>query len=130
VSLDALGDAVATTRMSGAFFQVDGGFVGGYAPPGEVVGLRFTGPGTLFWNADGSVGTYSLYRDVLVELPGLEYGECSQHGLGVQTTNDLESPLPGEGFFYLVTARNRLGEEGTKGSNSFHVERANPAPCP
>jgi hypothetical protein len=39
-------------------------------------------------------------------------------------------PDPGQGFFYLVTARNRLAEEGTKGSTSAGVPRSNAFPCP
>ena len=30
----------------------------------------------------------------------------------------------------LVTARNRLTEEGTKGFTSAGAQRSNPAPCP
>ena len=45
--------------------------------------------------------------------------------------NLLAAPVPaGNGYFYLVTARNRLWEEGTKGSSSAGAQRANPAPCP
>jgi hypothetical protein len=39
-------------------------------------------------------------------------------------------PSSGATFFYLATAKNRLGEEGTKGYRSSSVERPNPTPCP
>ncbi|PYT33187.1 MAG: hypothetical protein DMF52_16120 [Acidobacteria bacterium] len=38
--------------------------------------------------------------------------------------------IPPQGFFYLITSRNRLDEEGIKGHASSGVERANPLPCP
>jgi hypothetical protein len=39
------------------------------------------------------------------------------------TATDPASPPPDSIYFYLVTAENRLGEEGTKGYSSSGVER-------
>jgi hypothetical protein len=36
----------------------------------------------------------------------------------------------GQGYFYLVTAKNLIAEEGIKGRASSGSLRANPAPCP
>jgi hypothetical protein len=55
---------------------------------------------------------------------------CLQSGLLVGSAADIQSPPAGSGFFYLATARNRLGEEGTKGFASSGTRRVNPSPCP
>jgi hypothetical protein len=47
-----------------------------------------------------------------------------------ETTTDPDVPSVTTGYFYLVTADNRLDEEGTKGFRSNGTERGNPAPCP
>ena len=130
ITLDAIGDGMAATGLSSASFQLDGGFVTGYPPPGEVLGLRFTDLTTLEWNPEGSIGSYSLYRDLLSSLSGLGYGMCQQPFLLVETTTDTDVPAaPGTGFFYLLTAENKLAEEGTKGFHSDTTERMGLA-CP
>ena len=48
--------------------------------------------------------------------------------LGISVVDD--PVVAGACLFYLVTARNRLGEEGTKGYRSPGIERPNDAPCP
>jgi hypothetical protein len=64
-------------------------------------------------------------------ISALAYGQCEQQDLTDATATDTDTPsAPREGFFYLVTANNRLGEEGTKGWDSADVERPNPVPCP
>jgi hypothetical protein len=130
VSLDAIGDAALGSTMSSASFRMDGGFVGTYPPPGEVPGLRFTGHDTLAWNPERSVGIYNLYRDLMSSLSGLGYGNCEQQDLASETATDTDVPPLEDGYFYLVTAENRLGEEGTKGFDGNGTERANTAPCP
>jgi hypothetical protein len=130
VSLDAIGDAAPGGGFSGASFHMDGGFVGWYPPPGEVPGLRFTGRDTLAWNPERSVGVYNLYRDLMSNLSGLGYGNCRQKELESETATETDVPPPEDGYFYLVTAVNRLSEEGTKGFDGSGIERPNPAPCP
>jgi hypothetical protein len=131
VSLDAVGEGVVARGLSSASFRADGGFVSAYSPPGEVGGLRF-GPGhaNLSWDPESSVGDYAVYRDTVSSLPGLGAGACWQHGMTTVGVADPAVPSSGEGFFYVVTARNRLGEEGTKGFRSSGAERANASPCP
>jgi hypothetical protein len=63
-------------------------------------------------------------------LPALGYGACLQSGLAGESATDAAPPSAGQGYFYLVTARNTLGEIGTKGYAKSGVERANLAPCP
>jgi hypothetical protein len=130
VSLDAIGDAALGNTMSSASFRMDGGFVGTYRPPGEVPRLRFTAHDTLEWDPEKSVGVYNLYRDLMSNLSGLGYGDCERRDLVSETATDTDAPPLEDGYFYLVTAENRLGEEGTKGFNGGGTERPNPAPCP
>ena len=130
VTLDALGDGVAGRNLVSASYRVDGSFVFGYPPPGEVHGLWFSDEQTLHWNPERSVGDYNLYRDLLSSLSGLSYGACEQHDLPDNTATDTDPVPGGDGHFYLVTAENRLEEEGTKGADSDGAERPNPNPCP
>ncbi len=130
IRLDAVGDSVAASGLSSASFHAGGGFAAGYPPPGEVSHLRFTSRTALTWDPERSTGTYSLYRGLVASLPGLVFGTCSQSGLTGNQTTDAGSPPVGSSWFYLVTARNLLGEEGTKGSMSSGAERPNPSPCP
>ena len=131
ITLDALGEGVLGTGLSSGSFRMDGGFVGAYPPPTEVLGFRFDPPGksTLAWNPERSAGTYNVYRAAVSTLPGT-FGNCFQSGVGGTAATDAAAPGAGAGTFYLVTARNRLSEEGTKGHRSNGVERSNGAPCP
>jgi hypothetical protein len=109
---------------------MDSGFPLTYPPPGEVRGLRFLDSETLVWNPEKSVGVYNLYRDLIGSLSGLGYGSCKEQDLASETATDSD-PLPTDnGYFYLVTAENRLTEEGTKGFDGYGAERPNPSPCP
>jgi len=130
VRLDAIGDAVLAAGLSSASQRMDGGFVSRYPPPGEVKGHLFSNKTTLTWSAEPSVGTYDVYRALLSSLSGLAFGTCLQNGLTAETATDPSTPSAGQGYFYLITARNRLGEIGTKGYASTGLERANAAPCP
>jgi hypothetical protein len=130
VSLDAIGDSVTARWLGGASYQMDGGFVSAYPPPGEVNDLLFADAATLVWSPDGSGGHYNLYRALMSTLPGSEYGSCEQPGLAGETAFDADVPPASDCYFYLVTAENRLHEEGTKGWSSSGAERSNPSPCP
>jgi hypothetical protein len=130
VRLDAIGEVVAGTGLSAASFHLNGGFTSAYPPPGEVAGLRFVGTTTLAWSPEPSAGTYNLYRDLLSTLSGRTYGACQQSSLASETATDTGTPPVGNGWFYLVTAENRLSEEGTKGQDAAGAERPNAYPCP
>jgi hypothetical protein len=130
IRLDAVGEAVVAVSSAGTSHRMDGGFVGQYAPPGEVKHARFTNSSTLVWDPEKSIGSYDAYRALLSSLSSLGYGSCLQNGLTAETVTDAVNPSAGQGFFYLATARNRLGEIGTKGFASSGLERANPTPCP
>ena len=92
--------------------------------------IRFTDTETLVWDPEKSTGKYNLYRDVMSALSGGDYGQCEQHDLPDETTTDSDAPPVGGGYFYLVTAVNRLGEEGNKGLDSSGEPRPNPDACP
>jgi hypothetical protein len=130
ISLDAIGDSVGGTQLNGASYRMEPGFGPAYSPPGQVTGLRFTDSTELVWEPERSAGEYNLYRGLISIISGLTYGDCEQPGLTGETTIDTDLPPASDGYFYLVTAENRLGEEGSKGRDSDGVERPNPAPCP
>jgi hypothetical protein len=129
LSLDAVGDDLVRAGLASASFHLDGGFVGRYPPPGEVHGLLLNASATLQWSAEPSAAEYETYRGLISTLPG-SYGDCFAGGLTAVTAADASIPPSGEGYFYLVTARNRLGEEGPKGYRSDGTEDGNPSPCP
>lgn len=129
VTLDSIGESVMLPGLGSSSFVMDGGFAQCFPPPGEVPGLRFTDAVTLAWRPERSVGDYSLYRGLLSTLPGLGYGACAQQDLAGETATDTDPVPVGDGFFYLVTASNRLGEEGTKGTDGNDATRGGTA-CP
>jgi hypothetical protein len=130
ITLDALGNAVSGTVLVSTSYSVQGGFVAGHPPPVEVNGLLFAGRDDLEWGPERSAGHYNLYRDPLVGLPAMGYGVCRDHHLSSTAYHDPDLPGSGEGLFYLVTAVNTLGEEGSKGWDSDGAVRGNPSPCP
>lgn len=129
IRLDAIGQAVVLSGSGSASFHLEAGFVADYPPPGEVRNLLWTGSGALVWDPEKSTGRYEIYRDAISTLPG-GFGICFQAGLAGESGSDAAAPPVGSGWFYLVTARNLLGEEGTKGYRSSGAERTNPSPCP
>jgi hypothetical protein len=129
IRLDAIGDSVLGAGTASASWHLDSGFVEVYAPPAEVQNVRWSGKGTINWDPEKSVGVYDVYRDIVGTLPG-SFGSCFQSSITGETWTDASLPAAGTGWFYLVTARNRLGEEGTKGFRTGGTERPNPSPCP
>jgi hypothetical protein len=129
ISLDAVGEGAVLSGLASASLNVDAGFVGRYPPPGDVTGLRFNDPATLQWDPERSAGSYQIYRGTIDALPGT-FGACFASDLPSASATDAAIPSVGGGFFYLVTASNRLFEEGTKGYRSNGAERGNPTPCP
>jgi hypothetical protein len=129
INLDAIGDGVLAVGQGSASFHMDSGFVDVYAPAGEVQNQRFTNASTMTWDPEKSVGVYEVYRGLISGLPG-GFGTCFQSALASAAVSDAGTPPLGDGWFYLVTAKNRLGEEGTKGYDSNNIMRSNGAPCP
>ncbi len=129
VSLGAIGEEIADGTLAAAGYHVDAGFTTAYPPPTEVLGLLFTSAATLRWNPERSVGAYDLYRGDLGTFPGTA-GACLQSAVTGETWDDPAAPVTSAGWFYLVTAVNRIGEEGTKGTASDGTERDRSLPCP
>ena len=129
ISLGTLGDATVPSVPSSASYRGDGGFVARYAPPGEVRGVQFLSKINLTWSHEPSIGTYNLYRNTLASLPG-NFGSCYQFALVGPPFGETSAPPPGSGWHYLITAENRLREEGTKGRTSSGTERSDSTPCP
>jgi hypothetical protein len=128
ISLDSIGEGLAGAALSGPSFQLEPGWLGAYRPVAEISGLRFTNGSTLAWDADPAAATYNLYRGDAPVGPGAG-GNCEQPNLTLTTTIDADAPPTGAGFFYLVSARNLLDEEGTRGFGSGGGERVGVA-CP
>ncbi len=130
ITLSSIGEGLTATGMSSSGYTMDGGFTSPYPPPGEVLDLRFANATTLGWDAEPSVGSYDVYRGMVAELHTGSYGTCLTQGLTVRQASDSEVPTAGQCFFYLVTAENRLTEEGTLGNDSSGTPRPNTSPCP
>jgi len=130
VTLDAIGDSVVGVGLASASFQLAGSFTAAYRPPGEVSGVRFKIKDTIRWDPEASAGNYALYRNSLTDLASGDTGQCLGTGIVLPLAPVSDVPAPGAGHFFLVTAHNRLDEEGTKGYRSSGAERPNLAPCP
>ncbi len=129
VTLDAIDEGLAGTALTSASFLMDSGFTASFPPPGEVENLRFISEITMIWDADSSMGDYALYRGT---VPGITpgYGACLLPTPASETATDLTLPTAGQALAYIITSRNRLLEEGTKGFTSAGLPRSNSAPCP
>ena len=91
--------------------------------------MRFTSASAFGWNPEPSVGAYNVYRGLVSGLPS-SYGACFASGLTAVSATDAATPAAGQCYFYLVTAENRLAEEGTLGKKSDGTPRPNASPCP
>ncbi|MGH9867336.1 MAG: hypothetical protein ACREAA_04105 [Candidatus Polarisedimenticolia bacterium] len=129
VRFDSIGEIVVDFSLASPSFLVDGGFVGSYPPPGEVQDLRLTDTTTFQWDPERSAAEYEVYRGPMSSLPGT-FGVCFAGDVSGQTITDASTPPVGQAFFYLVTARNSLAEEGPKGYGSDGTAEGNPLPCP
>lgn len=128
VTLDCVGDSLSATGASSPSYRTDPGLPAEYRPPGEVLNMMFSDKVTFNWNAEASVGTYNVYRGDLADLAS-GYGACLSQGLNATLAIDTETPPSGRCYFYLVTAENRVAEEGTMGKRSDGTQRVNPSPC-
>jgi len=132
MTLDAVGDSVPLLALAAPSYVMDAGFAIRYPPPGEVHDLRALDKTAFSWLGEGSAGTYDLYRGRVSVLPS-SFGSCSAADLSgpFGSAPDVPDLDAGElAYFYLVTVRNRLREEGTMGRTSAGATRANASPCP
>jgi len=129
ITLSSIGDGLTQTGMNSPSYQMDGGFVPAYSPPGEVLNLQFSSKTAFGWDPEPSVRAYEVYRGDIVNVPSGS-GACLVSGVTTTAASDATTPAQGQCFFYLVTARNRVSEEGTMGNDSQGSGRVNGSPCP
>jgi hypothetical protein len=100
--------------------------------PGAVQNLRWSDPVTLEWTGALGAVEFHVYRGGLDALSCSFFGEC-QDASDPDSTDRMFSdpavPPSGAGFFYLVTAEEDGGNEGTLGISLCGV-RENSDPCP
>jgi hypothetical protein len=124
----AVGEPVlAPPQVSGVSFRLSVGWMEAYRPPGEVLDLQLLSPSGLIWAPEPSAGAYFVYRGQLSGLAAPTAGACWQEAVAFNGIKDASVPAPGDGFAYLITVRNRLGEEGTFGfaeAGGMYTERA------
>jgi hypothetical protein len=93
---------------------------------------RWTLPTQLVWDPVAGAVQYHLYGGDVATLSRTNLGSCldALDPNRTETAADLfELPPAGTGRFYLVTAENGAGQEGSLGDGSC-CERPNPVPCP
>ena len=103
--------------------------------PAAVGSLSVSKSGTtsqIAWTAVIGADAYEITRGDLAALATNQYGSCLQQGVSGTTHNDMTSPAPGVGFFYLVQGRNFGCGMGSLGTDSNEQQRINadPAACP
>jgi hypothetical protein len=99
--------------------------------PGDVAQLRWTDDDTLVWDAEPSAVEYHVYRGDVSALGYAYFGTCRDDLDTLRTDTsllDTEDPLPGAATFYLITAEDGAGEEGTLGLATC-AERSNFDTC-
>ena len=129
ISADSIGDPFAMTHSESTSYTLDGGFITAYPPPSEVIGVHLPEKGKLEWAPEASAGTYCVYRGLLGQMAE-GYGACLASELEDESALVPADPNVGQCYFYIVTARNRLGEEGTMGCGSGGQERQPDTGCP
>jgi len=131
IGLSSIGDPFGLSEASSGSFRLASSFPAAFPPPGEVAGLGFAASKqALGWSGERSRGSYNLYRGLFSSLSGLGYGACTLQGIPGEAANVPDVPPTGDGFFYLVSVVNRLGEEGTKGYQSNGTTERLGAVCP
>ena len=102
------------------------------SPPGSLTPLFFQNNTTVWWEESSGLGaqSYNLYRGVLTELPGGNYGDCLQSGLPLfPSTTVADHPPTGLCWTYLISGVN-TGGEGWLGFDSEDGPRQPAAACP
>jgi hypothetical protein len=125
--LDYDGDGMARNDC-GAYEMLDDTL-----SPGEVQNLRWElDDFRLVWDVEPSAVEYHIYRDLVSTLGFTSFGTCRDDldtGRTDTELDDAEDPAAGTSFYYLVTAEDGSGEEGTLGYGT-RAERSNFSACP
>ncbi len=100
--------------------------------PGDVQNLSWSDNDTVVWETAPSAAEYHVYRGPVSELSLAKFGTC-QDGIDANRTDttldDMTLPAAGDAFYYVISAEDSGGNEGTLGLASC-VERSNFTPCP
>jgi hypothetical protein len=100
--------------------------------PQAVENLRWPTKTRLSWDAELNATEYHVYRDAFTTLGYDHFGVC-RDDLDPNRTDeqldDFDTPAPGAGFFYLITAEDTLGAEGSAAEVTC-TERSLFEPCP
>ena len=97
--------------------------------PAEVGRVDVSTPGHLVWDPAARAESYDVQRGTFSALRALDYGSCLATGIAETAFDDVDAPLDGDGFFYLVGGRDAgCGGAGTMGSDALGSPR--PAACP
>ena len=95
----------------------------------NIPALQAASDGVTFgWNGTPLASTYNVYRGDIGLLNGTYYGTCFRQGLSSPAFTDTDTPIPGSGFFYLITGV-KDGVEGLLGFKSDGSPEPNDAPC-
>ncbi len=87
------------------------------------------GSAHLAWNAAARAETHDLQRGTLSDLRLGSYGACLVSQIAATTYDDLDVPVPDDGFCYLARGHDAgCGGGGSLGSDSSGAAR--PAACP
>ena len=84
------------------------------------------------WDVEPSAVEYHVYRGLLSNLFFSDFGSCVDSLDTVQSDTILDDTTvvpPLDGYFYLVTAEDGSGNEGSLGGGA-RAERSNFSPCP
>jgi len=104
----------------------------GTLEPVQAQGLLWLDRETLVWDVEPAAVEYHVYRDLFSTLGYDAFGTCRDAMDSDRTDTQLldpDEPLPGEGWFYLITVEDGLANESTLGVGGC-AERSNYVPCP
>ncbi|MDH3627225.1 MAG: thrombospondin type 3 repeat-containing protein [Acidobacteriota bacterium] len=121
--LDSDHDGFAIAEM-GAYES----FIPSLNRPGPVFGVQFQSATLMTWSPELQAQTYRVYARSLTGLTFFTDPAClTEEPLASVVLADV--PLPGEGFFFLVSSVDALNQEGTVGFGTF-AERSAIQSCP
>ena len=123
LSRSTLGDSIAELSLSGSSFTLATDWTATLPPALEVESLRFESTSRLIWQVERSLGTYRIYRG----------GPTTQSCIGQAAQTHFEDaalPSPSSAFYFLVTAVDAGGVEGSAGRSSSGSLRTPSGSCP
>jgi hypothetical protein len=97
--------------------------------PGAILGLRFLDGLTLAWQPDATAVRYLVFRSALAGVDYRISWDCLGATEVLQYPLEGDTPLPGEGFVYVVAGEAAGGQRGSTSAGTC-AERSNEAPCP